>query len=302
MSNNVLKGPSSGEPSDAAQRMAVQIDEIHGRLAVIEGLMADLSPALEKIPREIGETLNALRQRYERDETVELLKKIGDNIPTFIQMLSMMEAVKGLVEDVAPAMDKIVHEITPAVNGLRYAFERDETLVLMRKMGESMPDFIKMMSVMEAVKGLMEDAAPALGSIVHEITPVVNRLRYAFEKDELVDLMEKTGQNMGSFIKMLDFLHRFDAEGGLDFALNAAVTKETEYMIRGMEKCAVRTMKQLIEEPLKPGMMSIFSQMKNPEVQKGLLLMTTFAKNMPQCMLETVQENADKILEQQAEK
>jgi uncharacterized protein YjgD (DUF1641 family) len=297
MSNNVLKGPSNGGPSDAALRMAAQIDEIHGRLAVIEGLMSDLSPALEKIPKEINETLNALRERYERDETVLLLKKIGDNIPTFIQMLSVMEAVKGLVEDVAPAMDKIVHEITPAVNALRYAFERDETLVLMQKMGESMPDFIKMMSVMEAVKGLMEDAAPAMDKILHETTPAINRLRYAFEKDEFVDLMEKTGQNMGAFIKMLDFLHKFDAEGGLDFALNAAVTKETEYMIRGMEKCAVRTMKQLIDKPLKPGMKSIFSSMKDPEVQKGFLLMTTFARNMPQCMLETVQENADQILE-----
>jgi uncharacterized protein YjgD (DUF1641 family) len=297
MSNNVLKGPSNGGPSSGAERMAAQIDDIYGKLAVIEGLISDLSPALEKIPKELNETLNALRERYERDETVELLKKLGDNIPTFIQMLSVMEAAKGLMTDVAPALDKIVHEITPAINGLRYAFERDETLTLMQKMGKSIPDFIEMFSIMEAVKGLMTDAAPAFEKILKETTPAVNRLRYAFEKDELVELMEKTGQNMGSFIKLLDFLQKFDSGGDLDFTLAAAFSTETGYMIKGMEKCAVRTMKQLIEKPLKPGMKSIFVSLKDPEVQKGFLLMTTFARNMPQCMMETIQENADKIAE-----
>jgi hypothetical protein len=229
----VKKNTEAGVSS--TEKMAAQVNDIHNRLSIMEGMYMDMVPAMEKITREIGDTLNSLRVRYERDETVELLKKVGDSIPTFIMMLDAMKAFKGFFEDIMPAVDTIMKEVTPAINSLRMAFEKDETLELLLKTGECMP----------------------------------------------------------SFIKLLDFLHNFDKEGGLDFALETANAKETEVMMKGMEKCAVRTMQQLMEKPLKAGFMSLFKAMQDAEVQKGFILMTTFARNMPQCMLETIESSGE---------
>ncbi|MBF0516903.1 MAG: DUF1641 domain-containing protein [Nitrospirae bacterium] len=232
MANNKI--PTSGT---AEHQMAAKIDELYGKFKIIENFASDVMPGMEKAMKEINSTLNDLRIRFERDETLQLLKSIGDNIPTFIELLKVMQAFKGFAEDLSPASDKMMKELTPTINSLRYAYEKDETMELLLKTGEAIP----------------------------------------------------------TFIKLLDFLTYFDKSGELDFTLKMAFAKETEYMIRGMEKCAVRTMQQLIEKPLKPGIKNIFSALKDPEVQKGFVLMTTFARNMPQCMMETIEESNDKI-------
>jgi uncharacterized protein YjgD (DUF1641 family) len=217
--------------------MAAQIDELYGKYKIIENFACDVMPGMEKMMKEINSTLNDLRIRFERDETLQLLKSIGDNIPTFVELLKIMQAFKGFADDVLPNSDKVMKEVTPTINALRYAYEKDETLELLVKTGDSIP----------------------------------------------------------IFIKLIDFLARFDKSGDLDFTLGAAFAKETEYMIRGMEKCAVRTMQQIMEKPLKPGLKNIFSALRDPEVQKGFVLMTTFARNMPQCMIETIEESGGKV-------
>jgi uncharacterized protein YjgD (DUF1641 family) len=61
-------------------------------------------------------------------------------------------------------------------------------------------------------------------------------------------------------------------------------------MIKGMEKCAVISMKHIMENPIKPGIKNVISAMRDPEVQKGLLMMTIFAKNLSQGMSEAIKE------------
>ncbi|MCG6553767.1 MAG: DUF1641 domain-containing protein [Candidatus Magnetominusculus sp. LBB02] len=229
--------PSNGTAASATEQMAMQIDELYGKFKILEGFVGDVMPGMEKAMKEINSTLNDLRIKFERDETLQLMRNIGDNIPTFVELLKLMKIFKGFADDLAPTPDKVMHELTPAINAFRYAYEKDETMELLLKTGDSIP----------------------------------------------------------IFIKLLDFLIHFDKSGDLDFTLKAAFAKETEYMIRGMEKCAVRTMQQLMEKPLKPGLKNIFSALKDPEVQKGFVLMTTFAKNMPQCMLETIEESSEKL-------
>ncbi|MBF0342637.1 MAG: DUF1641 domain-containing protein [Nitrospirae bacterium] len=343
----------NGDRSAMQEKMAMQIDEIYGRLKLVENLYQDIMPALEKIPKEINSTLNELRTRFEREETLALIKAVGDNIPTFVTMIKTMEAFIGLFKDVAPVAEKVVHELTPTINSLRYAFEREETLELIQKMGENIPifleglktmehfasmfkdvmptgekimkeltptinalryafeseetlelilktgenipTFLEGLKMMEFAVGMFKDVMPMGEKVLTELTPTINMLRYAFEKDETLDLLQKTGENIPTFIKLLDFLAHFEQSGGLDYTLKSASVKETEYMIKGMEKCAVRTMQQLMERPLKPGMKSLFSSMMDPEVQKGFILLTTFARNMPQCMLETIEESEETI-------
>src|SRR3990172_7943075 len=221
-------------PTDNNSRMAAQIDEIYNRLSLVEDLLTDLAPALEKISKETHETVNELREKFERDETLTLLKKVGDNIPTFVELLNVMEVVKGLMTDVSPAIGKISKE-------------------------------------------------------THE---TVNELRESFEKDEALQLLQKTGENINTFNKLLDFLGSFDRSGTLDFTLVNASTKEIEYMLKGMLRCLSKAMQEIAAKPPQPGIRNLLSAIRNTEVQKGILLMTIFARYLPQSIYETIQEGA----------
>ncbi len=281
-------------PSNGTEKMAYQIDEIYNRLNLIENLIGDLMPGLQKIPVEMRETVRELREKFEKDETLKLIKEVGDNIPTFVSLLEVMGAVKGMFEDVYPAIEKVSKEIRPTVSDLRERFEKEETLALMKQLGDNIPTMVSLLNIMEAMKGLVEDLTPATGKIIKEVLPTVNMLRESLEKEEVIDLLKKTGDNIPTFAKLLGFLEEFNRRGDLDYTLENALAKETEYMMKGMEKCAVRTMQQLMEEPLKPGLGRLIAAMWNKEVQKGILLMTTFARNIPQCMSETIEESKSK--------
>ena len=273
-------------PTDNNSRMAAQINEIYNRLSLVEDLLTDLAPALGKITKETHETINELREKFERDETLELIKKVGDNIPTFVELLNVMEAVKGLMTDAAPAIGKITKETHETVKELREKFERDETLTLLKKVGDNIPTFVELLNVMEAVKGLMTDVSPAIGKISKEVTPSINMLRESLEKDEALELLQKTGENIGTFNKLLDFLNNFEKEGKLDFTLEKASAKEMDYMMIGLQKTLLLTVKQYAEMPPKPGIKNLLSAMKDPDVQKGILFMTAMAKNLSRCLTE----------------
>lgn len=214
-------------PTNSHERMAVQIDEIYSRLNTIENLIADLAPGFEKVSKETQTTIREMRERFERDETLTLIKKVGENIPTFINLLDVMVAAKGLAEDLYPAIEKISKETAPSIKMLRESFEKDETL----------------------------------------------------------QLIQKTGENIGAFNKLLNFLASFETK-----EIDVLLGKETQCMIQGMGECAVKTMQQFAKEPPKPGLRKLISAIRDPDVQKGLLFLVTFARNMPGCISGTIKD------------
>ncbi|MBF0473341.1 MAG: DUF1641 domain-containing protein [Nitrospirae bacterium] len=291
MSNKNIVVPSNGNNLQEVQlKMAAQIDNLYQRVAVMDGLISDLLPGVQKMTKELNNSINELRYRFERDETLQLLKKVGDNIPTMIQLVEVMEAVKGLLTDVAPAAPKMVHELNDSINALRNRFERDETFELMKKIGDNIPTFLQLIELLEAGKGLAVDLAPAASKMVHELTPAINTLRYALEKDEVLTLIKKAGDNLPVFIKLLDFVERFNATGDLDSNLNSLLAKETKYFLSGLEYSAVVTMKEFMDHPFEPGMKNVVSSLRDPDVQKGMVFMTTLLKNLHNHMLQTVSE------------
>jgi uncharacterized protein YjgD (DUF1641 family) len=261
-------------------------------MRAVKGLIEDLAPVPDKIAKETLSTVRELRERFEKDETLTLIKRIGDNIPTFVELLDTMRAVKGLIEDLAPVPDKIAKETLSTVRELRERFEKDETLTLIKRIGDNIPTFVELLDTMRAVKGLIEDLAPVPDKIAKETLSTVRELRERFEKDETLQLVQKTGENINAFNKLLDCLAAFDKSGDLDFMLENVQAKETRDLIKGMEKCAVKTMQQVMEKPIKPGLSKLIFAMRDPEIQKGLLFLTTFARNIPQC-LETTKDSLE---------
>jgi uncharacterized protein YjgD (DUF1641 family) len=207
------------KPSNGDKEMAAQIDEIYSKFHMIENLLSDFTPALEKISKDLQPTIRDLRERYERDETLDLIKKVGDNIPTFLQLLDMMKIAKGMMEDMMPAVDKITHDAQPVIKDMRERFERDETLDLIKKVGDDIPIFLI-----------------------------------------LLDLLGK---------------------------------KEMDYLVRGIDKCAITAMQDIVSNPVKPGIKNLIAAVMDPEVQRGLIMLTKFAKYLPKSLEAAIQETKE---------
>ncbi len=279
-----MMGKKNWDRMTGTEVMAAKIDEIYDRLKLIENLLTDLSPSFGKISKEIAPTVTELREIYEKDETLALVKKAGENIPTFLELLKLMEVMKGLVEDILPAVGKITKEISPTITELREIYEKDETLTLVKKAGENIPTFLELLNMMEVAKGLMNDLMPAVGKISKEVMPSINMLRESLEKEEVLDLLQKAGENINVFNKLLDFLNKFDKSGTLDYTLENVGRKEIDILLKGIQTTAAKTMQQFMEKPPQPGIGNLMKAMTDSEVQKGLLFLTAFAKNLSKCM------------------
>jgi len=250
-------------------------------------MMTDFMPASVKIVKEISDTVNDLRVRFERDETITLLKKVGDNIPTFVELLSTMDAVKGMMADMVPAVNKITHEVSGTVNELRQRFERDETLMILKHMGDNIPVFEELLSLIKPVSGMVYDLVPAVDKITKDLSPTINMLREALEKEETLVIIKQIGENLPTFVKLMAFLTTFEKTGHLDLTLEEALTRETEMLMTGLLKCMRKTMHDIEAKPLESGTWKLISSVFDDEVQKGLLMMVSLARNMHECMVSS---------------
>src|SRR3989304_563802 len=390
------------QPTDTIERMAAKIDEIYDRLNFIENLMSDLGPGLGKVAKDLSPTIKDLRELYERDETLTLIKKVGDNIPTFLTLLNLMGTVKGMLEDLAPAIQKISKDTQPTIRDLREKFEKEETLELIMKVGDNIPTFLTLLNLMGTVKGMLEDLAPAIQKISKDTQPTIRDLREKFEKEETLELIMKAGDNLPIFIMLMDllgkqeihdfilktienikifrglgvmlsvfqnfmnfltdakpfvdefkeklgrtetfelvlratdnipmlatlmelsgkqevhdfiiktlenikifrglgdmlsvfdnlmnFLQELNKAKTIDYTTKILLSKEINYLIIGMDKCIFNAMKDIKENPIKPGIKNLISAVRDPEVQKGILIMTKFAKWLPGSLSEAEKE------------
>ena len=265
------------KPSNGDKAMAEQIDEIYSKFHMIENLLSDFTPALEKISKDLQPTIRDMRERYERDETLDLIKKVGDNIPTFLQLLDMMKIAKGMMEDMMPAVDKITHDAQPVIKDMRERFERDETLDLIKKVGDNIPTFLQLLDMMKIAKGMMEDMMPAVDKITHDAQPVIKDMRERFERDETLELIKKVGDDIPIFLILLDLLGK----------------KEMDYLVRGIDKCAITAMQDIVSNPVKPGIKNLIAAVMDPEVQRGLIMLTKFAKYLPKSLEAAIQETKE---------
>jgi uncharacterized protein YjgD (DUF1641 family) len=254
-------------------------------MTAMKGMMDDYQPAIEKIMKELHPTIRVMREKFERDETLQLVKRTGDNIPNFIDLIDMMTAMKGMMDDYQPSIEKIMKELHPTIRVMREKFERDETLQLVKRTGDNIPNFIDLIDMMTAMKGMMDDYQPSIEKIVKELHPTIRALRESFEKDVTLDVMKKTGDNMEVFDRMLDFLKGFDESGLLQFTLDTQSDSDVRHLLRSAQVCMLKSIKEIREKPPAPGIGKLMSAMMDPEVQKGMLIMTTFAKNLSHCVM-----------------
>ncbi|MEM4781074.1 MAG: DUF1641 domain-containing protein [Halalkalicoccus sp.] len=193
------------ELTERVEANADDLAELLDLLIVTKHLGEDLAPELKTATAESRESLEELRLALEREETLILVRKIGENAETFIELLDMLEATKSLADDLAPELKTAAAEARGPLEDVRLAFENQDTLLLLQKLGENTGTFIELLDLLEATEGLVSDLMPELKVAAGESRSSFEQLRLVaagFEStrgDEEIDPYE-LGQNLGNML------------------------------------------------------------------------------------------------------
>ena len=136
----------------------------------------------------------------------ELVAKIEANADDLAELLDLLDATQGLAEELVPELVEVTRENREPIEELRMAFEKEETLVLLQRVGESSEELVELLDLLEVSQGLVEDLLPELIVVARENRETVERLRYAFEKEETILLLERLGQNTDVLLEHVELL------------------------------------------------------------------------------------------------
>ncbi|WP_302081751.1 DUF1641 domain-containing protein [Salinibaculum rarum] len=154
--------PETRELVASVEANADDLRELVELVVVAKRLGDDLAPEAREAATDIREPLADLRLALEREETRDLLEAVGHNADDLAELLEFAAASKNLAEDLAPELQAAASEARHPMAQLRLALEREETLVLLRKLGENTETFIELLDLLEASHGLLEDLVPEL--------------------------------------------------------------------------------------------------------------------------------------------
>jgi uncharacterized protein YjgD (DUF1641 family) len=156
---------------------AEDLRELLDLVVVVKELGDELASEASDATTNLREPLAELRFALEREETRQLLEVVGHNAEELAELLEFAAASKHLAEDLAPELQTAASEARHPMAELRLALEREETLVLLRKLGENTETFIELLDLLEASHGLLEELVPELRAAAADARSPIADLR-----------------------------------------------------------------------------------------------------------------------------
>jgi uncharacterized protein YjgD (DUF1641 family) len=187
---------------DTVEANADELRELVELLVVTKRLGEELTPEVRDAANEAREPMADLRLALEREETLRLVRTVGDNAEDLAELVELASATRGLAEELAPELREAATEARGPMAELRLALEREETLTLVRKLGENTDTFVELLDVLEATHGLVEEMVPELREAATESRDPIADLRLVVagfvDAQEEADLEPyELGQSLG---------------------------------------------------------------------------------------------------------
>lgn len=157
--------PQDADVDELAARVAAHEDELIDLLDLLiatKRLSEELNPELQESSIKYRETIDELRVSFEREEAVTLVRTLGENADDLAELVELGTATKELAADLAPEVQTATMEAREPIDTVRVAFEDQEPLVLLQKLGENTNTFIDLLDLLEASEGLLVDLLPEL--------------------------------------------------------------------------------------------------------------------------------------------
>jgi uncharacterized protein YjgD (DUF1641 family) len=241
--------------------------ELLDALDATQGLAEELVPELVEVTRENREPIEELRMSFEREETLVLLKKLGNNSEQLVELLDVLEVSAGLTEDLVPELVEVTRENREVVERLRMAYEKEETIVLLERLGENADAFVELLDLLDATRGLAEELVPEAVDVTRDNRDVIADLRMAVagfadaRADRETPDMYELGQNLENLMALTETAAQPEVAGSLEAALSAFSEDE---------------------EPEKLGLFGLLGALRDDDVQRSLGRLVAAARRMSQ--------------------
>jgi uncharacterized protein YjgD (DUF1641 family) len=193
-------------------RVAANADDLVALLdllVAVRGLSNDLVPEVRAGVAENREPLADLRESLEREETLTLLQRVGDNADALADLLDLLDVTRDLAAELGPELKTVAVENRSEIEALRLAFEREETLTLLRRLGHNTDTFLDLLTLLDVTGGVVAELAPADEDELARLEADVERLEAAFERETTVDALESLGENMETVVGLGYLLEGF---------------------------------------------------------------------------------------------
>lgn len=172
--------PQDADLDELVARIEAHEDELVDLLDLLiatKGLSEELQPELAETSVEYRETIDDLRVTFEQEETIALVRSVGENADNLVELLELLDATRDLAEDLAPELQQSALEAREPIDTVRVAFEDQEPLVLLQKLGENTDTFIELLDLLEATEGLLAEILPELEETALESRESFDQLR-----------------------------------------------------------------------------------------------------------------------------
>lgn len=250
-----------GKIDDNAEDLIALLDA----LDATQGLAEELVPELTDVARDNREPIRELRVAFEREETLVLLQKVGHNSEQLVELLDVLEVSAGLTEDLVPELVTVVRENRATVERLRAAFEKEETIVLLERLGENADALVELLELLDVTRGLADDLVPELTDVARNNREPIADLRLAVEgfadarrERETPDMYE-LGRNVEGLVALTETAAQPEVVNSLDAGLSA-FTDETK--------------------PKKLGLFGLLAALRDDDVQQSLGTLVEAARRM----------------------
>ena len=259
-----FESPADSELARTIEEHDEELAELLELLVVVQDLSADLAPELREASHDSREPIRELRVALEREETLVLVPRVGENADTLVELLETLEVVDALAQDLAPEFQATVRENRETLERLRFALEREETLVLLERLGENVDTIVELFDLLEVVTDLAEDLIPEAVDVARENRAPIAELRLilagASSTYAQADLEpHQLGQNLGN---MLVLGCRLGDEGLID-SVEAGLTAFTDE-----------------EPPKRVGILGLLGALWDDDVRQGLGVLIEFLRRM----------------------
>jgi uncharacterized protein YjgD (DUF1641 family) len=269
MASNVegTAAPPESEMNELVARVEANADELVELLDLLlatKQLGDDLAPEIKAATAESRDSLEELRLALEREETLVLLQTVGKNAETLAELLELLDATKSLADDLAPEVKTVAADAREPLEELRVAFEGQEPLVLLQKVGENTDTFIELLDLMEATEGLVTDLTPELKAAAADSRSSFEQLRMVAagfsdaRGDRDLEPYEM-GQNLGNMLSLAERL----GDPKLITSVDAGLSAFTD------EQSTSRT-----------GIWGLLTALRDDDVRQGLGTLVEFLRRM----------------------
>ena len=268
---------------DLAARVDAQADDLIALLdllAVVRGLSEDLVPELRTAAAENREPLADLRTSLENEETRRLVERVGDNADSLADLLDLVVVAQDLSADLVPELRTVAAENRGEIARLRVAFEREETLVLLRQIGHNTDMFLDLLSTLEVASDALADVAPEDEAAAVAAREDVRRLASAFDRAESVDALVALGENMATVRGLLALVEGFgdaaDRSTEEYYQLGTQLGQATDLAEQASDPRVVETLdagaSAFTDETTdrRVGLFGLVSALRNDDVQRTL--------------------------------